>query len=899
MPFPSWAIDVANHLWQSTLFAAGAWLLVVALRRNHARARYVVWLAASVKFLVPFVALASIGALLPWPSRSAMLAPPATVLSVADAVSVPFSASVSETITTPAGPPLVGMTGVLAGLVLLWLVGAVTIVARWWMAWRRMSRAARAVSAPVSDRERATVERVRDQTAACGTDVVLVDSNHEPGVLGVLNPVLFWPARVSERLTDDQIDAIVAHEMCHVRWHDNAVAVVHMVVEALFWFHPLVWWIGARLMDERERACDEDVLRLGREPQAYAEGILRICEFQLASSLACVSGVTGSDLRRRIESIMRGEVGEALQGSKKSLLVCALIASVAVPVAAGAWRSERWQPLAPPAQDGAPRAFDVVSVKANHSGSDLILMQAQPGGRIVATNVTLRLLIRNAYRVQDFQIVDAPAWMSTDRFDIEARANGNPSQAEMQLMLRALLVEHFKLRTHTDTRELPVYDLLLARSDRRLGPKLQRSEIDCSNAPGNSPASPPPGPAAPGSPQLQCGFRVGPGTITARGVEIRALAASLSNTVSRIVVDRTELNGGFDVDLTWNPADVPRAVNGAPTDLDQGSIFTSVQEQLGLKLQPARGPVDVLVIDGAATPADDAGGQARPIQPPVVDVVSTRQDTSASPSPMSPGKRAAFEVVSVKPANWDESRLNQRPIRPGGRYAGLVSLQGFLMTAYKPEGIERANQIVGYPSWGMAPGGYYEINATVGTDGPQDEEGLNASLPALMKSLLADRFKLVAHFEQKPQAFYGVTVLRPDGRLGSKVKPSTADCAARRDHPSPDLPACGIRFTPSGAVVVGMSPNVFATLVQVLSGRVMHAPLGLPVYNRTNLEGTFDAEIDLSAEEAAAAGSQPSAAGSFDAVAAVWRDQLGLKIERAVEPEQVLVIDHIERPTPD
>ena len=263
--------------------------------------------------------------------------------------------------------------------------------------------------------------------------------------------------------------------------------------------------------------------------------------------------------------------------------------------------------------------------------------------------------------------------------------------------------------------------------------------------------------------------------------------------------------------------------------------------------------------------------------------------------------RVAFDVISIKPTRWDESRMNERPVKPGGLYAGITSLQGLLITAYKPDGIERPNQIIGSPSWDVPTptGGYYDIKATVGPDGPKDVEGLTAALPALMKSLLADRFKLAAHFEERKQSIYAVTVARADGRLGPHVRPSTADCKARRESPSPDKPACGISFTPSGAVIVGVPANAFASLAQALSARVMHAGLRLPIFNRTNLDGAFDADLDLSAEAAAADGTQPSAAASFDAVSAVWRDQLGLKIEQIEDPEHVLVIDHVERPTQD
>lgn len=891
---------VLDHLWQSTLFAAAAAILAAGLRKHPARLRYVVWLAASIKFLVPFAALAALGAAIPWHGAARIASPSPAFLYAVDAVTVPFSQTVfdvpAQSARTVSGP-LFDADLVRNAAVAVWLLGALLIAARWFVRWRRVTTLVHDASTDASDGDRSTRTRIRRACGGHRLDVALADTALEPGVVGVFKPVLLWPRGISERLSDEQIEAIVAHERCHVRWCDNAAAALHMCVEALFWFHPGVWLIGARLVDERERGCDEDVVRAGIDPQAYAEGILKVCEFHLASPLACVAGVTGSDLRRRIEHIMSARIGERLRAWKTWTLAAATLASIAAPVAAGAVRGTRAVQTTPGGQPAdthtgntTPPSFDVVSIKPDRSGDDRIVMMAQPGGRIVATNVTLRLLIRNAYRVQDFQIVDAPSWLGTDRFDIEAKAaGGNPSQEQLQGMLQSLLADHFKLAVHRETREMPVYDLVAARADGRLGPQLRRSAIDCSNAPGRSPAAPPPSAVAPGSPQAQCGFKVGPGTITARGVPLAGLAASLSNSVSRIVLDRTALDGSFDVDLTWAPGGVDSTIQ------DRASIFTAIQEQLGLRLEATRGPVDVLVVDAAGRPSDTVLGSDTAPAPPAVQPGALFGVSSGAQA----AKRIAFDVVSIKPTTWDESRLNQRPVLPGGRYAGLVSLQGILAAAYRPEGIQRIQQIVGYPTWAAVTqsGGYYDINAAVGPDGPKDVEGLTNALPALMKSLLEDRFQLVAHLEQRGEPIYAVTLARSDGRLGPALRKSTADCATRREHPTPDAPACGIRLTPVGATLVGVPANAFASLAQVLSGQVMHAPLGLPVVNRTNLDGNYDAEIDLSAEVAAASGATPNPAASFAAISAVWRDQLGLTIERREEPTNVLVIDHVEQPS--
>src|SRR5678816_2318185 len=126
------------------------------------------------------------------------------------------------------------------------------------------------------------------------------DTSLEPGVFGIVRPVLLWPRDIETRLDDAQVRAILAHELAHVRRRDNLFAAVHMVVEAIFWFHPLVWWIGSRLVEERELACDEEVLRMGCEPTDYVQGILKVCRFYTESPLPCISGVTGADIKKRL-----------------------------------------------------------------------------------------------------------------------------------------------------------------------------------------------------------------------------------------------------------------------------------------------------------------------------------------------------------------------------------------------------------------------------------------------------------------------------------------------------------------------------------------------------------------------------------------------------------------------
>jgi uncharacterized protein (TIGR03435 family) len=243
--------------------------------------------------------------------------------------------------------------------------------------------------------------------------------------------------------------------------------------------------------------------------------------------------------------------------------------------------------------------FDVASIKVNRTNDGIVFDQSQKG-RYTISGFTLAALIRSAYRVQEFQIVGGPDWMNSERFNIEAtyvEAPGVPSRTD--LMLRTLLEERFKLAVHNETRERPVYALVLARADRRFGPQLQKSTTDCATRKGPD----------------ACGSSVGPGFIRSRGRTMAQFAESLSrltntgSSLNRLIVDKTGLEGQYEVTLKFTPENIPPpgpAPPGFPSvDPNGPSIFTALQEQLGLKLDSQRAPVNVLVVDRAEPPTEN------------------------------------------------------------------------------------------------------------------------------------------------------------------------------------------------------------------------------------------------------------------------------------------------------
>jgi uncharacterized protein (TIGR03435 family) len=263
--------------------------------------------------------------------------------------------------------------------------------------------------------------------------------------------------------------------------------------------------------------------------------------------------------------------------------------------------------------------FETASVKPNRSGEGRVAIGNQPGGRFEAVNVTVRALIQQAWRMQEFQVVNAPAWLAEERIDVVAKAPDGALPAEFPLRLQALLEERFKLKTHIEQRDAPIYALIPVRSDGRLGDKIKPNPIECGPAAGRgAPSVPPPGArgaGADGGPMLpelgplgsrQCSAFSNGGRFIVGGQTMTDLARILQGQAGRIVQDRTGLTGRFDFDLEFTPdpglrgagpgGGLPGAPRPAPGP-DAISIFTAVQEQLGLKLEPARAPVDALVID--------------------------------------------------------------------------------------------------------------------------------------------------------------------------------------------------------------------------------------------------------------------------------------------------------------
>ena len=269
---------------------------------------------------------------------------------------------------------------------------------------------------------------------------------------------------------------------------------------------------------------------------------------------------------------------------------------------------------AQPEDPQAQAVFEVAAIKQNLSGESLSGLRRLPGGRFEATNIQLSGLISFAYQLQPFELVGGPEWLQNDRWDVVAKIDGDPppvlAPGQIDVMMvatRGLLADRFKLSIRRDTREIPVYQLVLAKRDGTLGKGMRRSTVDClairraadEAAKGGPPA---PNPNTPG--RVSCGLMITIGRIQLGGRPLSDLTNALTAMTQRRVVDRTGLTGEWEIDISFTPPSISPGTDGLPPDLGMASLFTAIQEELGLKLEATRLPTSVMVVDHVERPVE-------------------------------------------------------------------------------------------------------------------------------------------------------------------------------------------------------------------------------------------------------------------------------------------------------
>ncbi|PYR92225.1 MAG: hypothetical protein DMF84_14035 [Acidobacteria bacterium] len=499
-------------------------------------------------------------------------------------------------------------------LMTAWATGAVLFLAPVIETARRLRRMRRSARRWLNQE---TLVRTLSREAGLHRHVVVLlhDDLLVPFTYGVLRPTILMPAD-AQNWTNAEIRQAVIHELEHVRRSDWPLHVLARVVCALYWFHPLVWRAWRCFCLESERACDDAVVR-SAEGIAYAEQLVSLARrLSRCAPAPVLSMANRGDLAARVAAVLdttqaRGRVG--MLGRGATLVIAVALVACISPLKATSGTSALARAQAP-AQNTSSVAFEQASVMPHTPGKPRGIPPLIDG-RFTAGDSTLRELVRIAYGDPftrfEFQVIGGPAWVDSDRFDIEAQVGsglniGASWHPRVVAMLRTLLADRFKLEVLSETRQLPMADLVLANSDRKLGAGLRRSAGNCIDLL----AGPLPNPSEP-QPDRWCGFKFsGPSVLTGQKVSMAALAGGLSNRpeVDRVVRDRTGLEGAFDfhVEFTSDARSASNAssTRGANASPISPALLTALETQLGLRLEAKQGPVDVLVIRHAEKPTE-------------------------------------------------------------------------------------------------------------------------------------------------------------------------------------------------------------------------------------------------------------------------------------------------------
>ncbi|MBM0103292.1 M48 family metalloprotease [Steroidobacter sp. S1-65] len=415
------AAMLALHLWQSTVVLIAAWVLTRLCRRNSAEVRYWIWFCASLKFLVPFALLQQLGDYL-GRSLPAPLALDEKLMGTGSAIFVPTLAGVGD-LSAHALP------GIWKAAVIVWALGAATLLIRWFLQWYAVH---------------ASLRRAPELPLDLAVPVRVTAADLTPGVFGVFRPILIVPRSVLRELSEPHLQTILAHEMCHVHRRDNLTAAIHKLVEVMFWFHPLVWWIGANLLREREAACDESVIECGHEQEVYAESILQVCRLGVTAKFAGMSASSGGDLARRMTTIMSNQRVRPIGNARFALLFLMAMSVCYVPVLAGVTAA-----AAREASSTGRVMFEAITLAPSEAGWWSDAEFDASAGRLSLSNVSFRDLIAKAYPAST--VNGDPYLIDRLRYDIEASWQVVPGSTERNVyrnLLRTILRTNSNLQLY-------------------------------------------------------------------------------------------------------------------------------------------------------------------------------------------------------------------------------------------------------------------------------------------------------------------------------------------------------------------------------------------------------------------------------------------------------------------
>jgi uncharacterized protein (TIGR03435 family) len=563
-----------HFLWQGLLIA----LPYAAVRRAMARsstpnARYLLAVAAMAAMMVAPLAT--------WAWLAPATLPPGAAYRIQGAfpgaTAASSSAALLETVAAVQPPQY------LPWVVMFWMAGAVVFWMRLAGGWVVAARMRSVSVRPAPPDWQEALRRLGARIGLSRPVRLLVSAVVQvPSVVGCLRPVVLVPVGALAGLPAGELEALLLHELAHIRRHDYLANILQSVAEALLFYHPAIWWVSGHMRHERELCCDDLAVSASGDAFTYARALAQVEAYRPAHSGAALAA-SGGSLSARIARLLGRPRKEVRTSFGPGILAAAVLLAVAAYGLFG-------QPADRP-------AFSSVSVKLNASPWNQ--RSRRPMG--LGVNSSLLLLIRFVYAPRDNPmnghwaplpaslVVGGPEWIDSEGYDIDAKPPAGTGPQQVWTMWQTLLADRFRLKLHRETRDLPVYNLTVAPGGLKL-PAAKPAE--CVSFPPGTPPRHIPG-------KVDCGYVAGPFSggaagrmnIEGRKVHVSDLVRELASVLDRPVFDKTGFTGEFDLDLSYTA--------GNP------NIFNALEQQLGLKLEPARASLEVLVVDHAERPVVD------------------------------------------------------------------------------------------------------------------------------------------------------------------------------------------------------------------------------------------------------------------------------------------------------
>jgi uncharacterized protein (TIGR03435 family) len=390
-------------------------------------------------------------------------------------------------------------------------------------------------------------------------------------VIGWLRPAVLIPVSALTGMPCEHIEAFLAHELAHIRRNDYLINILQSIAEATLFYYPAVWWISRHIRMERENCCDDVAVSVAGDPLVYVLALSDL-ESRRSARVAPALAASGGSLKHRIARLLGADSPAPVPAALVAVLALLLTAWVAV------------------SQTPPPARFEAASIKLHPGDTRGFTFTTEPG-RLIVVNNEVTNLIGNAYGIHGDKLIGGPEWIRSDRYDMEARASGTPTEKQMMQMLQILLADRFKLRVHTEQREESIYHLVVAKGGLRI---QKRTNENCVRADQTHPGDAPSNPC--GNNWLRSNGNHFHWTVVQN--DMQHMVGALTAAAGRPVLDKTGITGTFNLDLEFAGQ---RPDSEASLDPSVPSIFAAL-DQLGLKLEPAKGIVDVLVIDHIERP---------------------------------------------------------------------------------------------------------------------------------------------------------------------------------------------------------------------------------------------------------------------------------------------------------